>query len=265
MGRRSRAVVGRAAKGPVGLAVLVVLGILVAAAVAAPPAWDISGRWTSYVGDLQLSQKSDGSVSGTFRMKIGCTEAYDVTGKVDGSAVSLALVRASGAGDAPPCAGTQTLKGSIGSTGSVMQLALANPYQTSPATPFAGRATRPGPTAPASTFTTTSTKLITCTGRNKLCREVFAVTVKTGKGPLVARFTTSSRHCSDVRLRISVDGGEERLSGYLGPTKSTPEYTFQVAAGQHRVQVRAEGRRGGCNKLDYLAQWEGTLQIRAVR
>ncbi len=155
-------------------------------------------------------------------------------------AVSLALVRASGADDAPPCAGKQTLTGSVGSTGTVMQLALANSRQTSPATPFSGRATRPGTTTPASTFTTTSKKLITCTGRNKICREVFAVTVRTGKGPLVAHFTTSSRHCSDARLRISVDGGPKRLSPYLGPSKSTPEYTFEVAAGQHRVQVRAK-------------------------
>lgn len=102
--------------------------------------WDVSGRWTSFVGDLQLTQASGGSLTGTFQMKIGCTEAYTVTGRIAGSAIALALVRAGGAGNQPPCAGTQTLNGSVGPGGTTLLLALVNFASSSPPGPFSGKA-----------------------------------------------------------------------------------------------------------------------------
>lgn len=249
------------------LAVALSAGLLAGSASAASPSWNISGRWVGYAGDLTLTQ-TDGKLSGTFQMKLsgtfqmkfGCTELYTATGTISGSAVTLTLRRASGAGDQPPCAGTQTLSGSVDASGAALLLTLANAFQTSPAGRFAGKAQKLGPGTPPA-----STKLysvfVKCTGPKKqLCSQAYTVSTNAPAGPLVVQFTTSSGHCSDARFRISVDGGPERISAFVGPSRSTPAYTFAVGAGQHRVQVRAEGRSGGCNK-GYLLQWSGTLRI----
>ncbi len=240
------------------LAVALSAGLLAGASAAAAPSWDITGKWVGFSGDLTLTQ-ADGKLSGTFRMKVGCTELYTATGAISGSAVTLALKRASGAGDQPPCAGTQTLSGSVDASGTALLLELANAFQTSPAGRFAGKAKKPGAATPAGS-TKSHSVFVKCTGpKQQLCAPAYTVSLNVPAGPLVVQFTTSSGYCSEARLRISVDGGPERISPFLGPSKSTPAYTFDVSAGQHRVQVRAEGRTGGCN-TGFLSQWNGTLK-----
>lgn len=241
------------------LAVALSAGLLAGASAAAAPSWDITGKWVGFSGDLTLTQ-ADGKLSGTFRMKVGCTENYTATGTISGSAVTLTLQRASGAGDQPPCAGTQTLSGSVDTGGTALLLKLSNAFQTSPADRFAGKAKKVGAPKP-SVSTKSYSVFVKCPGPQKqLCSQAYTVSLNAPAGPLVVQFTTSSGHCSDARFRISVDGGPERVSAFVGPSKSTPAYTFNVSAGQHRVQVRAEGRPGGCNK-GYLAQWNGTLKV----
>lgn len=241
------------------LAVALSAGLLAGSATAAAPSWGIGGKWVGYAGDLTLTQ-ADGKLSGTFQMKVGCTESYTATGTISGSAVTLTLRRASGAGDQPPCAGTQTLSGSVDASGTALLLTLSNAFQTSPAGRFAGKAQKLGSEKPPAS-TKSYSVFVKCTGPKKqLCSQAYTVSTTTPAGPLVVQFTPSSGHCSDVRLRISVDGGPERISAFLGPSKSTPAYSFAVSAGPHRVQVRAEGRPGGCNK-GYLLQWNGTLKI----
>lgn len=71
-------------------------------------------------------------------MKVGCLEAYTVTGSLAGSVVRLDLRRANGRGDVMPCAGTQTLNGTVAATGRA--LALVTVHQASPPTRFTGRA-----------------------------------------------------------------------------------------------------------------------------
>ena len=241
------------------LAVALSAGFLAGSSAAAAPSWDITGTWVGYAGDLTVTQ-ADGNLSGSFQMKAGCTELYTATGTISGSAVTLTLRRASGAGDQPPCAGTQTLSGSVDASGTALLLKLANAYQTSPAGRFAGKAKKLGVETPP-VSTKSHSVFVKCTGPKKqLCSQPYTASLNAPAGHLVVQFTTSSGHCSDVRLRISVDGGPERVSAFVGPRQSTPAYTFTVREGQHRVRVRAEGRPGGCNK-GYLQQWNGTLKV----
>lgn len=242
------------------VAVALLLGVVVLAAPAAGPAWDVSGRWTSYVGVLQLTQASDGRLDGSFRMTAGCTDDYAATGRIDGSAISLELVRSNGRGDELPCAGRQTLKGTVAPGGRSLSLSLSNFAQTSPPTPFLGVAKPVGAESPA--WARSYPVLVDCGVGRQLCPRAFTVTVRPPAGTLLARFTMSGTHCSDVRARISVDGGAERVSAYLPRLRSTPDFAFRVDAGSHRVRVRAEGRRGGCNHGD-LRHWGGTLRLRA--
>lgn len=227
---------------------------------AAPADWDVTGSWTSFVGDLRLTQAGDGALTGSFQMKAGCTDAYTAAGRIEGNSISLTLVRANGGGDQLPCAGMQTLKGSVGSSGTTLNLALANFAQSSPPTPFSGQARKLG-TEPA--FSKSFAVFVKCGLGKQLCPRAFVAMIQPPAGTLAVRFTMSSGHCSDARVRISIDGGAERVSPFLGAGKATPEYDFQVKAGTHRIQVRAEGRRGGCNHGD-LQQWAGTLQVRST-
>lgn len=235
-------------------------GTLASGARASTPEWDVSGAWSSAGGDLVLSQGADGSLTGSFIMKRGCTDTYGATGRIDGSSISLSLARANGAGDEYPCAGTQTLNGSVGPGGSTLTLTLVNFAQTSPASPFTGQATRPGADE---SFEKSFSVLVSCgTTGNQVCRKAFVGVVRPESGRIAVRFTMA-QHCSDVRVYISVDGGGERVSPFLGSREATRDYVFRVSDGPHRVQVRAEGRRGGCNH-GQLSTWGGTLLVRSL-
>lgn len=247
--------------------------------VALGPSWDIGGRWTSAIGTLELSQRYDGTVVGRFTMSAGCTQTYDVSGRVEESRVDLSLELAGG--DQPPCAGSQTLKGTVGAGGTTMSLALANPHRSSPATPFIGKATpvkaaSPTPPAPAKTKPSTSasggtTRSATftaggnCTSTGQNCSAVWSHGFVTKKGPMTVSFVSGRGHCSDVRLHFRIGTGAETTSSWLlGPLKASPTYTLQIAtAGSHTLYVRAEGRRGGCN-TGRLVGWGGTLRVTYV-
>ncbi len=238
------------------LVLALAVGLLAGGSAAAPPAWDVSGTWIGFVGDVTLTQ-AEGALSGTFQMKVGCTEAYTANGTISGSSISLRLARASGGGDTFPCAGSQTLSGTVDPSGAAMLLTLSNRFQTSPPGRFEGKAKKLGATAAKS-----YPVFLKCKGGKQLCPKAFAVSAEAPSGTLTVQFTMSRGHCSDVRVRISVDGGPEKVSAFLGPGKSTPAFRFEVGPGQHRVRVRAEGRRGGCNK-GALLQWAGTLRVGA--
>jgi hypothetical protein len=203
-------------------------------------------------------------------MKVGCTDTYSVGGKVDGSAVSIALTRAGGGIDAGLCAGTQTLNGTVDASGTTMQLALVNAHQASPATAFTGKAKKAGATATTTTLTVGVTRpfsvSIVCGAPHKqLCPTRYTVGVKTAAGNLRARFITSSGHCADVRLRLSVDGGAPSTSAFIGPAVATRWYAFAVSKGTHILSLQAESRPSGCNTIGYLKQWAGRLELRLTR
>ena len=243
--------------------------LLVGGSLAAAPAWNVSGTWSGFVGDLRLTQAADGSLGGVFQMKVGCTEAYTVSGHIEGSRVALALSRASGAGDTPPCAATQTLTGTVAANGRSMSLALVNAMQSSPAAPFTGTATPLAVTtttvAKARTATVVRSVFVACRkSQTQLCPVAYTTTLRTAAGPLALSFSAATSHCSDARFRFSVDGGRERVSPFVQPGGSTPVYTSTVGAGTHRIVVRAEGRRGGCNR-GALVGWGGRLTIAYTR
>lgn len=230
----------------------VALGLAVAPGVAhgAAPAWSIAGTWKGAPGTLTVTQ-SGGKLDGSFTMAFGCTDTYAATGTIAAATVRLNLTRAGG--DQQPCAGTQTLNGTVAPSGKALLLALVNAHQASPPTPFAGTATVSG--------TTTSYPVsITCTGKSQLCQQSFVVTIAVGRSTVTTQFLTSGTYCSQGRFRLSVGSVQEQLSGWLGASQATPAFAFAKNSGTYPVRVRAEGRPGGCNK-GWLTHWDGTLRV----
>jgi hypothetical protein len=95
----------------------------------------------------------------------------------------------------------------------------------------------------------------------QVCEPPFTASVTTA-GTLVAEFTTSPTHCSDIAVRFFVDGAPvTELSERLGPGDSTGEVDLgPVSPGTHTVGVQAVGFEGGCNR-GRLATWAGTLEV----
>lgn len=244
---------------------------------AATPSWDVSGTWVGFAGTLTLSQ-SGATLTGSFQMngKVGCGMRYTASGTISGSAVSISLKRADGGANAPPCAATQTLIGSVGTSGTSISLSLKNAYQTSPAATFTGKAhaytgstTPPPATTIAKPTTTVATPKpvahtfgadIVCTAATQLCSPAYTTSVKAVGTTLTAQFTTSTAHCSSLRVLIAVDGAGERTSAFLPGGASAPVYTWTVKPGIHTVRVRAEGKTGGCN-YGTLKRWGGYLKV----
>ena len=127
-----------------GRALLVGLAAALAAVVAgvawpAGRALDVTGTWRGFPGTLVLVQQGS-RLTGTFAMRIGCTDTYRATGALSGSRVRLELVRRAGPVDTRICAGTQTMQGTASAT--LLQLNLVNRHQASPATAYVRAAGR---------------------------------------------------------------------------------------------------------------------------
>lgn len=253
---------------------VVALGLAVAPGIAhgAAQAWSIAGVWKGPPGTLTLTQ-SGGRLDGSFTMAFGCTDTYSVTGTIADTTVRLSLTRAGG--DQMPCAGTQTLNGTVDPSGKALVLALVNPHQGSPAMPYTGLATKiPDPppaatpkpattTKPAATVsgkTTSYPVSVTCYGQSQLCAQSFVVNIQVGRSTVTTQFFTSGSYCSQARFRLNVGGVQEQISGWLGANQATPAFAFEKNAGNYQVRVRAEGRTGGCNK-GWLTHWDGTLKV----
>ena len=116
--------------------------------------------------------------------------------------------------------------------------------------------------ARAQEVTTTYPVLVACTPPiSQLCNPPFTVPVTT-TATLVAEFTASPSHCSEIRVRYLVDGVV--VTGFsepLAPGESTGEVDLgPVASGAHTVGVQAMGVLGGCN-TGGLGLWAGELDV----
>jgi hypothetical protein len=121
-------------------------------------------------------------------------------------------------------------------------------------------AAKPGTTAADSSHDLTFPVSVTCVSVGQLCSPTFSVVVPTA-GLLEVEFIASSGHCSNIRVNIFVDSVLRSTSPFLAPGQSTGQVNLGfVGAGNHQIDVQAEGQVGGCNSGD-LGAWAGTLNV----
>ena len=115
--------------------------------------------------------------------------------------------------------------------------------------------------AAAQTSTTTYPSIgVACAGSGQLCTPPLDIFVST-TGLLQASYTASAGHCSNVKMRFLVDGGEVAASGFLAPGASTGTVDLgPVSPGQHTLGLQGEGEVGGCNS-GTLGNWAGSATV----
>ena len=95
------------------------------------------------------------------------------------------------------------------------------------------------------------------------CPQVPQVTFTSEKGEGIhAQFTANANHCSDISVRILLDGYPVGDWIRVGPGQTTPpDQGFVSPGGTHTLGVKARGILGGCNTADVLSAWGGTIRI----
>jgi hypothetical protein len=102
----------------------------------------------------------------------------------------------------------------------------------------------------------------TCTHNNgsyELCDPVNVPTTLSSCH-LVINYTTSTTHCSEVRINLFVDGTPVYTSAWLGVGISTGNIDtgISVGSGTHTLSYEGEGYVNGCNN-GRLTSWGGSL------
>ena len=99
-----------------------------------------------------------------------------------------------------------------------------------------------------------------CTGNGQDCENTFDGSVETC-GLLMVEYIASPNHCSQVGIRISVDGALTAITPPVDPGQSTALFDLgPVSPGEHTFSLEAYGVLGGCN-VGALGQWAGTLRV----
>jgi endoglucanase len=108
---------------------------------------------------------------------------------------------------------------------------------------------------------------ISCTSSGQPCTPAFQANITTdGTVPVQVKYTVTG-HCSSVLIHFGLDGVERGVSpilGWVGGPAGLPlSYSLElgvVSAGQHTLQIAADGVLSGCNGGG-LASWGGSVAI----
>jgi hypothetical protein len=76
------------------------------------------------------------------------------------------------------------------------------------------------------------------------------------------QFTANANHCSDISVRILVDGYPQGDWLRVGPGQTATNPTFSKS-GAHVLSVAAKGIEGGCN-TGHLDAWGGTVRMDSI-
>ena len=104
---------------------------------------------------------------------------------------------------------------------------------------------------------------VTCTSSGQLCTPSYSTVISVPQpGTMILNYTTLTNQCAIWRVHFYVDGLPFGISGFLqAPALSTgPISVNNVAAGNHTIELQAEGQTGGCDS-GTLSAWGGTLSI----
>lgn len=101
---------------------------------------------------------------------------------------------------------------------------------------------------------------VTSTSGTQLSNQLFSTGVSSA-GTLLVQYNASAGHCSDVRVRILVDGVERGMTAFLAPGQASGFVDVgPVSPGAHTLALQGEGRVGGCN-TGALVGWGGTADV----
>ncbi len=108
---------------------------------------------------------------------------------------------------------------------------------------------------------TTAPFAVSSSGKGQLSSAVYAIPFTAG-GPVEASYRAPVTHCSAMRMHFLLDGAERAVTGPLPPGRDSGfAYLGDVGRGRHKVELKAEGVRGGCNS-GRLASWGGVASLR---
>ena len=108
---------------------------------------------------------------------------------------------------------------------------------------------------------TTEPFSVSSNGTGQRSSAVYAIPF-TGEGPVEASYRAPVTHCSAMRMHFLLDGSERAVTGLLPPGRGSGfVFLGEIRQGKHKVELRAEGVRGGCNS-GRLASWGGVASLR---
>jgi len=115
--------------------------------------------------------------------------------------------------------------------------------------------------ASAATRTVTVTVGSSCTTTGQLCRPLSPAGSYNSLSSLLVTYTAAATHCSNVAVRLFVDGHEVASTAFvpaLGSASTTVPWPNDGR--RHALSVQGVGQTGGCN-FGGLGNWAGTLTI----
>lgn len=95
-----------------------------------------------------------------------------------------------------------------------------------------------------------------CSSSGQVCSPSSSGSISLNQSAEVsAFFSTSARHCSDIKVNLS--GSFAGSTDFLSAGEASPNlFTKSLSAGIYPYSVKATGRAGGCN-YGWLASWSG--------
>ena len=134
---------------------------------------------------------------------------------------------------------------------------LAGVVLAAGATAFGASTPRIDPTvSPSKRF------VVDCRSKGLVCDPPYVFELKVRAGHKVTRmtYTAAKTHCSDVRIRVIIDGSKRPLSKPLAAGASTGTNLSTLKRGIHTIKIRAVGVVGGCN-AGYTGSWGGVVRF----
>lgn len=107
---------------------------------------------------------------------------------------------------------------------------------------------------------------VNCTSTGLVCDPPFRFDLKVRKGYRVTAmtFTAAKTHCSNMRLRVIVDGVPRPTSPEIPPGGKIVTKLGGLKTGTHRIALRAVGVLGGCN-TGRTGSWAGTIRFTVLK
>jgi hypothetical protein len=112
------------------------------------------------------------------------------------------------------------------------------------------------------TVSTSKHFVVTCASTGLVCDPPYVFELRVRAGHKVKRmtYTAAKTHCSDVRIRVIIDGNKRPLSKPLAAGASADTNLSTLKRGIHTIKIRAVGVLGGCN-TGYTGSWGGVVRF----
>lgn len=103
--------------------------------------------------------------------------------------------------------------------------------------------------------------LISCPGTGQLCPPVATLTTLRSASNVTVTYNAGSVHCSEIQLRLFVDGKRSGTTPFVGPSgTTTTTVRWPKDKHAHILGYEAKGKTGGCN-AGQLVSWTGKITL----